>query len=95
MYTAESLFKINSANYKYKLGTGKGLKQMLPGMFASRKTFCVDGALCTKEQGRNALGVTELCVRKTKEDDNENENLLPHATYPCNFSLAIWVFLRV
>lgn len=95
MYTAGSLFKINSANYKYKLGTCKGLKQMLPGMSASRKVFCVDAALNTEEQGGNALGVTELCVQKTKEDNNENENLLPHATYPCNFSPSVWVFLRV
>ena len=45
---ALSRLKINSANYNYKLGTCKGPKHMLPGMFASRRAFCV---VCTKEQG--------------------------------------------
>lgn len=67
MCTTRSLFKINSANYKYKLGTCKGPKQMLSGMFASRKAFCVDGAVCTKEQGRDDLGSMDPCGPKTIE----------------------------
>ena len=40
---------------------------MLSGMFASRKAFCVDGAVCTKEQGRDDLGSMDPCGPKTIE----------------------------
>ena len=95
MCTARSHFKINSADYKYKLGTCKGPKQMLPGMFASRKAFCVDGAVCTEEQVELIWGVWTHVDRRPQKV-NENENLLPHAlSYSCNSSSALWVILRV
>lgn len=67
---------------------------MLPGMFASRKAFCVGGAVCTEEQ-------VELIWEYGPMWTEDHRRLMRMKTYchmpyptPVTFPLPLWAGLR-